>query len=561
MSEFAGKENQPQKDKYGDVGRARQKPPGPRVVTDGNAILQLQRTIGNQAVLRMLESRQPKLGLSLSGHSFGQTPLRGNARVTTQSKLSISTPGDMYEQEADRIAGQVMRMPASSHLQRTCACGGGCPSCQNRQDTHEYLQTKSAQTNDSADSVVPPVVHEALNSSGQPLDPATRAFMEPRFGHDFSAVRTHADSNADQANRALSARAFTYGRDIFFRQGEHDLASLKGKALLAHELHHTLQQQRNPASHQIQRQSEEDDPLWFLKGTKTRTAQPDKTSTPGYTPNILKDPYFKQLPATSKEELTLLDNFLGFLAMLDRKVDSLKGDATQKVGAQIYGTQSSNKDSPGAKPAKNFIDLGSGDFKELKEHFDLLLTVMGDRMPTNTRQAIESAREKFDKFEELKDPQKAVEFLHEKIEEVKEIIEAREKEARERDLAEKRAKAPASASKEQSDTKAVKATKIYDGKGKDISLKSTVEFTVLSPNGRQEEMTHWWQIYMKATDGSGLFRLTLYRELSTFEISTFGDELYSLGGLPTEQVFSHYPKGYKYRYVGDSNLLRLLPSH
>jgi hypothetical protein len=28
----------------------------------------------------------------------------------------------------------------------------------------------------------PPIVHEALRSAGQPLDPATRAYIEPRLG-------------------------------------------------------------------------------------------------------------------------------------------------------------------------------------------------------------------------------------------------------------------------------------------------------------------------------------------------------------------------------------------
>ncbi|WP_297157680.1 DUF4157 domain-containing protein, partial [Thermogemmatispora sp.] len=57
--------------------------------------------------------------------------------------------------------------------------------------------------------------------AGEPLPEAVRAYMEPRFGHDFSQVRIHADAEAAQAARALNARAYTVGQDIFFGQGEY----------------------------------------------------------------------------------------------------------------------------------------------------------------------------------------------------------------------------------------------------------------------------------------------------------------------------------------------------
>src|SRR4051794_27482202 len=63
-------------------------------------------------------------------------------------------------------------------------------------------------------SAVPPIVHELLRSPGQPLDSATRSFMEPRFGHDFSRVRVHADPQAAESVRAVKAVAYTVGRDL-----------------------------------------------------------------------------------------------------------------------------------------------------------------------------------------------------------------------------------------------------------------------------------------------------------------------------------------------------------
>src|SRR5512134_563730 len=90
----------------------------------------------------------------------------------------------------------------------------------------------------------PPIVHEALRSPGQPLDAATRAFMEPRFGHDFSGVRVHTDARAAESARAVQALAYTVGRDIVFGDQRYSPQTSPGRRLLAHELTHTLQQRQ-----------------------------------------------------------------------------------------------------------------------------------------------------------------------------------------------------------------------------------------------------------------------------------------------------------------------------
>jgi hypothetical protein len=85
-------------------------------------------------------------------------------------------------------------------------------------------------------------VHEVLRSPGERLDTATRAFMEPRFGHDFSGVRVHTDPRAAESARAVSALAYTVGQDIVFDTRINSLGSPHGTALLAHELAHVVQQ-------------------------------------------------------------------------------------------------------------------------------------------------------------------------------------------------------------------------------------------------------------------------------------------------------------------------------
>jgi hypothetical protein len=101
------------------------------------------------------------------------------------------------------------------------------------------LQRKSA--GQAAPTQVPPIVHEVLNSPGQPLDAATRAYMEPRFGHDFSKVRVHADGKAGEAAESIGARAFNSGRDVVFGEDQYVPQNETGRRLLAHELAHTVQ--------------------------------------------------------------------------------------------------------------------------------------------------------------------------------------------------------------------------------------------------------------------------------------------------------------------------------
>ena len=181
-------------------------------------LLNLQRSVGNQAVLRLMRSG------------------------ALQPKLAISQPGDVYEQEADRVAEQVMRMPSPT-LQRACApCAAGGPPCPKCQDKKEVLvQRKTEQVADaSSASVSDDFLHDLV--PGQPLDPTTRTFFEPRFGYDFSRVRVHTDAPAAESARAVNALAFTVDRDIVFEAGHYAPETNRGRTLLAHELAHVVQQ-------------------------------------------------------------------------------------------------------------------------------------------------------------------------------------------------------------------------------------------------------------------------------------------------------------------------------
>ena len=188
----------------------------------------------------------------------------GGAKL--QTKLTVNTPGDALELEADRVAEHVMRMPTAPD---SCPCGGGCPKCQSKRQTSEALQMKSvdsaAPTGTPASNgtchscqaaAAPPMVHQVLHAPGQPLDDTARAFLEPRFGHDFSGVRVHTGAEAEESANRINAVAYTVGNHLVFGRGRYRPGSFEGNSLLAHELTHVLQQQRESSgvSGTVQRQ-------------------------------------------------------------------------------------------------------------------------------------------------------------------------------------------------------------------------------------------------------------------------------------------------------------------
>jgi len=144
-----------------------------------------------------------------------------------QTKLVVNAPGDSFEQEADRVAEDITRMPATP------------PSL----DEPPGPARRNVQRHVSSDGGVlaqaPPIVTEALRSSGQAMDSSTRAFFEARFGHDFGRVRIHSDSHAAES---VQAHAFTVGSDIVFATGRYAPATAEGRRLLGHELTHVVQQ-------------------------------------------------------------------------------------------------------------------------------------------------------------------------------------------------------------------------------------------------------------------------------------------------------------------------------
>ncbi len=162
-----------------------------------------------------------------------------------QPKLTISQPNDGFEQEAGAMADKVMRMPDTSSGRGPFfkpvanAVQRKCRQCE-EEDKHVHRKESDAgevRGSNELDNYV-----NSLNSSGRPMPESSRRFFEPKFGHDFSNVRLHTDSEAAKSAQSINALAYTSGNNIVFNSGQYSPESDGGKRLMAHELTHVLQQ-------------------------------------------------------------------------------------------------------------------------------------------------------------------------------------------------------------------------------------------------------------------------------------------------------------------------------
>jgi hypothetical protein len=147
-----------------------------------------------------------------------------------QTKLTVNQPGDKYEQEAGRVAEQVMHVPDITLNKETP-----------RLPTIPLIR-QIVPENSTGVGEAPPIVQDVLSSSGQPLDAVTRSLFEPRFGHDFGKVRVHKDAEAKESAQAVNALAYTVGSHVVLGEGQYESGTMAMNRLLAHELTHVVQQ-------------------------------------------------------------------------------------------------------------------------------------------------------------------------------------------------------------------------------------------------------------------------------------------------------------------------------
>lgn len=194
-----------------------------------------------------------------------------------QTKLSVNTPGDAFEREADSVADKVVggdasagpvvqkkdissvqrlatseaeeklgtndaRMRRDKDIQTKPEIQRKCAACEKEEEGH--VQQSGGATGGSNGAASPQLAAQITGSSGKGsgMGAQTTHEMQHKFGADFSHVNIHTGADAVQMNKELGAQAFTHKNDIYFNAGKYNPDTSKGKHLLAHELTHVVQQ-------------------------------------------------------------------------------------------------------------------------------------------------------------------------------------------------------------------------------------------------------------------------------------------------------------------------------
>jgi hypothetical protein len=315
-----------------------------------------------------------------------------------QAKLSIGEPNDKYEQEADATASKVVQQINSpthdKSVQREAAMEEEeelqmkpISSIQRESmEEEEELQMKSlvqrrenlggGEASLDLESSI-----QSARGGGQSLDPNLQNKMGEAMGADFSGVKVHTDSQSDQLNKSIQAKAFTTGQDVFFRQGAYNPSSNSGQELIAHELTHVVQQ----------------------GGSSVKTNKPVQRKT---TKNLTQSES-QQIPITNTQSISLQAAFepayvndtaqLHNIGSSDEDTGTVSGGKKLKAGEQIEADESDSKAS-GEWVAAN-AGGKTGYIRKSKIVFKRVLVNPTDPdFDGNTGGNIESGQEPTDKF-------------------------------------------------------------------------------------------------------------------------------------------------------------------
>jgi hypothetical protein len=221
----------------------------------------------------------------MSKKQLESTPnLNKTRRPKIQTKLKIGKKDDKHEKEANLMADKVMMMPKveedqKEKLQMKSTSDISIPLMKSdemegisvlqrevkeevdeiadnqlmqktSEEEKEYDgQVQMKESSSAGAQIASPMVSQKVSNkrgTGQPMSPKVNQEMSSKLGADFSGVKIHNDADAAQLSNDLGAKAFTYGKNVFFNHGMYDPGSSKGKHLLAHELTHTIQQSDQP---------------------------------------------------------------------------------------------------------------------------------------------------------------------------------------------------------------------------------------------------------------------------------------------------------------------------
>ncbi|MGB7442562.1 MAG: DUF4157 domain-containing protein [Coleofasciculaceae cyanobacterium] len=205
---------------------------------------QLDGAIGTRATNEIKSGKRTSAVPEFKGISSQLWGDSGGNEASIQAKLTIGEVGDKYEQEADRVAAEVVQQ-ISRPAPVSNAQGEVVQGKESKEEEGELQLKPMVQRRADAGGEASPDLTSAINSArggGQPLDEGLQQSMGQAMGADFSGVRVHTNTQSDRLNQSIQAKAFTTGQDVFFQQGEYQPGSRGGQELIAHELTHVVQQ-------------------------------------------------------------------------------------------------------------------------------------------------------------------------------------------------------------------------------------------------------------------------------------------------------------------------------
>lgn len=235
-------------------GKSEQEQEVQRLCAECDEEEEVQRSPDDQEpeVLQKVEEIQP-LSHGDDQNNLQQSAIPLSSPEGIQASLKVGAPDDPYEQEADQMAEQVMRMPERSFSdgEGILPIGNNPTIHRNEEDEADDIQAKLVQrvsglqrsSNGTLQTTSGFTSHlQSSLGGGLPLSPPVRQSMESAFNADFSRVNIHTGSDASQLSNEIGAKAFTYQNHVFFNEGNYQPETSAGRSLLAHELTHTVQQ-------------------------------------------------------------------------------------------------------------------------------------------------------------------------------------------------------------------------------------------------------------------------------------------------------------------------------
>lgn len=285
--------------------------------------------------------------------SLSQFPIQG--------KLNIGEPNDKYEQEADRVASEVVQRIQNGTIAQPLDDNTISPI------RRSPVQRDNGIISGSASNEFENQLNQA-RQGGRSLEPDVRGQMESAIGADFSGVKVHNDVQSDQLNRSIQAKAFTTGQDVFFKQGAYNPGSRSGQELIAHELTHVVQQ-----------------------GAPTLQQKTETTQNHSLSKTVQQEP----LSLQRKPQIPHVGPYIqrDGDGLLDKVKNFFKPSPVPEEQQSLLSQETSQDETEQSNESTNLVNIDTGDDDLVEINSDSIKITIGDREYTLSRSQVQAKTE------------------------------------------------------------------------------------------------------------------------------------------------------------------------